>query len=219
LELAAARVNLLAPSALLARLDQGLKVLTSGRRDAAQRQRTLKGAIEWSYELLSQDEQTLFRRLGVFAGGWTLEAAEGVCDRGDLMTDVLDGLASLVDKSLVRAVDEQDGRFSMLETIREFALEKLKDSGELEAIRRVHAEFFRKLAEEAEPHLTGSSQTQWLDRLEEDLDNLRTALYWALLRNPPLALELRGGIVEVLGYTRAHYRSAPLASRHVAAPS
>jgi predicted ATPase len=92
------------------------------------------------------------------------------------MTDVLGGLASMVDKSLVLAVDEQDGRFSMLETIREFALEKLKDSGELEAIRRVHAEFFGELAEEAEPNLTGRSQTQWFDRLEEDHDNLRTAL-------------------------------------------
>ena len=114
IELAAARVNLLSPSSLLSRLDRGLKVLSSGRRDASQRQRTLRAAIAWSYDLLSADEQRLFRRLGVFAGGFSLEAADQVCDRGDLDTDVLDGLASLVDKSLVRTVEGQDDRFFML---------------------------------------------------------------------------------------------------------
>jgi predicted ATPase len=102
LELAAARVNVLSLSSLNARLDQGMKVLSTGRRDASDRQRTLRGAIAWSYELLTREEQKLFRRLGVFAGGWSLEAAESVCDDGDLELDVLDGLASLVDKNLVR---------------------------------------------------------------------------------------------------------------------
>jgi len=175
LELAAARVNLLAPSALLARLDQGLKVLTSGRRDASERQRTLRGAIEWSYDLLAPDEQTLFRRLGVFAGGWTLEAAEAVCDRGDLDTDVLEGLASLVDKSLVRATGDQE-RFSILETIREFAADRLKESGEVEEVTRAHADYFCQLVEDAEPHLVGAAQKQWLDRLEREHDNIRRAL-------------------------------------------
>ena len=164
LELAAARTNLLSPSALLARLDHSLKLLTSGRRDATERQKTLKGAISWSYELLSKDEQRIFCRLGVFAGGWSLEAAEQVCDRGDLYLDVIDGLASLVDKSLVRAPAGQE-RFSMLETIREFALEMLEESGEAEEIRRARAEFFRALAEEAEAHLVGAEQRLWLDRL------------------------------------------------------
>jgi predicted ATPase len=154
------------------RLARGLKVLSSGRRDAAARQRTLRGAIAWSYDLLSADEQTLFRRLGVFAGGFTLEAAEAVCDLGDLDTDVLDCLASLVDRNLVRT-DEPRERFTMLETIREFASDKLEGSGEAEKTRRTHAEFFRKLAEEAEPHtVQGSKQVYWLDVLERDHDNL-----------------------------------------------
>jgi tetratricopeptide (TPR) repeat protein len=176
LELAAARVNLLSPAALLARLDSGLKVLTSGRRDAAARQRTLRAAIAWSYDLLPPDEQKLFRRLGVFAGGWSLQASEWVCDRGDLDLDVLDGLGSLVDKSLVRAVEADEERFSMLETIREFASERLEESGEGEDIRRAHADFFRGLAEEAESQVIGPDQEKWLNRLETEHDNIRTAL-------------------------------------------
>ncbi|MCA1706916.1 MAG: adenylate/guanylate cyclase domain-containing protein, partial [Actinobacteria bacterium] len=155
IELAAARVKVLSLPALNDRLAQGLKVLTSGRRDATVRQRTLRGAIAWSYDLLSEDEQTLFRRLGVFAGGWSLDAVEQVCDRGDLCLDVLDGLASLIDKSLVRAVEGDDGRFSMLETIRSFAAETLEESGDRDDIRRAHAEFFRALVGRAEPHLIG----------------------------------------------------------------
>lgn len=176
LELAAARTNLLSPSALLARLGHGLKLLTSGRRDAAQRQRTLRGAIAWSYGLLSPEEQRLFCRLGVFAGGWSLEAAEQVCDRGDLTTDVLDGLASLVDKSLVRTVKGQGERFTMLETIWEFALEKLEESGEAEEARSAHAEFFRALPEEAWPNLIGRLESFWLRTLEVERDNLRIAI-------------------------------------------
>ena len=177
IELAAARVNLLSPSSLLSRLDRGLKVLSSGRRDASQRQRTLRAAIAWSYDLLSADEQRLFYRLGVFAGGFNLEAAEKICDRGDLDTDVLDGLASLVDKSLVRTVEGQDDRFFMLETIRSFATDMLKESGEREETRRAHAEFFHALAVAAEPHtVEGSQQARWLRTLEVNHDNLRAAL-------------------------------------------
>jgi predicted ATPase/class 3 adenylate cyclase len=184
LELAAARINLLSPSALLARLDKGLKVLSAGRRDASDRQRTLRGAIAWSYELLRQDEQSLFRRLAVFAGGWSFEAAQAICDRGDLELDVLDGLASLADKSLVRSSAADADRFTMLETIREFALEKLEESGEAEDIRRAHADHFRQLAEEAEPHLIGEHQKEWLDRLETEHDNLRATLSWSLNKAP-----------------------------------
>jgi predicted ATPase/class 3 adenylate cyclase/Tfp pilus assembly protein PilF len=189
LELAAARINLLSPSALLARLDKGLKVLSAGRRDASDRQRTLRGAIAWSYELLSPDEQCLFRRLAVFAGGWSLEAAEAVCDRGDLELDVLDGLGSLADKSLVRTSATDADRFSMLETIREFALEKLEASGEAEDIRRAHADYFRALAEEAEPHLIGERQKEWLDCLDTEHDNIRTMLEWDLAKDPPAAMQ------------------------------
>jgi predicted ATPase/class 3 adenylate cyclase len=194
LELAAARINLLSPSSLLARLDEGLKVLSAGRRDASDRQRTLRGAIAWSYELLSQDEQALCRRLAVFAGGWSLEAAESVCDRDDLELDVLDGLASLVDKSLVRPSAAHADRFTMLETIREFALEKLEESGESDEIRRAHADYFRALAEEAEPHLQGKAQREWLDRLEAEHDNFRAMLSWSLKSAPETASHLANAL-------------------------
>nr|MBA2313000.1 tetratricopeptide repeat protein [Actinomycetota bacterium] len=190
IELAAARIKVLAPHGLLDRLDHSLKLLSSGRRDASERQRTLRGAISWSYDLLSEVEQRLFSRLGVFAGGWSLDAAEQVCDRGDLDLEVLDGLASLVDKSLVRAVAGDEERFSMLETIREFATESLEESGEAQEIRRAHAEYFRGLAEEAEPHLVGENQKEWLDRLERDLGNIRAALTWSFLRHIDLATSI-----------------------------
>ncbi|MGI8519649.1 MAG: ATP-binding protein, partial [Actinomycetota bacterium] len=177
IELAAARVKVLSPKGLLERLDHSLRLLSSGRRDASERQRTLRGAIHWSYEILSEDEQKLFRRLGVFSGGWSLEAAEAVCDRGGLTFDVLDGLTSLVDKSLVRAVSGDEERFSMLETIQEFAVDRLDASGEGEKVWRSHAEHFRELAEEAEPNtVQGPQQFRWLEVLEVEHDNLRAAL-------------------------------------------
>ena len=186
LELAAARINLMSPSSLLARLDQGLKVLSAGRRDASDRQRTLRGAIAWSYELLSEEEQRLFRRLAAFAGGWSLEGAEAVCDRDDLELDVLDGLGSLVDKSLVRASAAKVDRFAMLETIREFALEMLETSREAEEIRRAHVDYFLQLLEGAEPHLIEADKT-WLDQLDREHDNCRAALAWTLERAPVAA--------------------------------
>jgi len=120
----------------------------------------------------------------VFAGGWSLEAAEAVCDRNDFAVDVLEDLSSLMDKSLVRVVEQDEGRFSMLATIRSFAKERLEESGEAEDILRAHADYFRALAEEAEPHLVGDDQQKWLDRLTSELSNLRLSLSWGLVREP-----------------------------------
>ena len=181
LELAAARVKLFPPQALLSRLDQRLKTLTGGARDVPARHQTLRSTIDWSYQLLAADEQALFARLGVFAGGCTVEAAEAVCPgTGDFQGNVIDGLAALVDQSLVRQQEGVAGepRFMMLETIREYALERLEARGEA-AVRRAHAAYYLQLAEVAEPKLVGREQRVWLDRLEHEIDNLRAALVWA----------------------------------------
>jgi predicted ATPase/class 3 adenylate cyclase len=181
IELAAARIRLLPPRAMLAKLSSRLKLLTGGARNLPERQRTLRGAIEWSHELLTPEERTLFARLSVFAGGRTLEAIETICDpEGDL--DVLEGLESLLEKSLLRQEEAPGGepRFVMLETIHEYAREKLEESGEAQELRRLHAEYFLAMAEEAEPHMTGPEQVVWLDRLEAEHDNLRAALSWSL---------------------------------------
>jgi tetratricopeptide (TPR) repeat protein len=158
-------------------------VLTGGPRDLPARQQTLRATIEWSHDLLDPDEQALFARLAVFSGGCTFAAAEAVCNSaGDLALnlDVLDGLDSLTQQSLLRVQDETDGspRFTMLETIREFGLERLAASGDADTLHRAHADFFLTLAEEAEPKLTGPDQIGWLDRLESEHDNLRAALGW-----------------------------------------
>ena len=183
IELAAARIRLLSPQELLPRLSSRLKLLTGGRRDLPARQQTLRGAIEWSYDLLDAGEQQLFARLAVFTGGRTLEAVEAVCNAdGDLAVDVLDGVASLVDKSLLRQEEGQAGesRFVMLETIHEYARERLQASGDEAAVRRRHAAYFLRLAETAEPALAGPDQVAWLHRLETEHANLRGALEWAL---------------------------------------
>jgi predicted ATPase/class 3 adenylate cyclase len=184
IELAATRTKVLTPDQILSRLRQSLSLLTSGARSLPERQRTLRGAIAWSYDLLDPVEQGLFARLSVFTGGWTLESAEAVCDPGELGLDILDGLASLVDKSLIRRVEPpgRPSRFSMLETIREFGLERLEASGDLEPVRRRHAEHFLGLAEEAEPHLTAKDQGEWLDRCDTEHANIRAALRWAIDR-------------------------------------
>ncbi len=168
IELAAARVKLLSPAAILERLEQRLPLLTAATRDAPERQRTLRATIEWSHELLTADEQRLFARLGVFRGGWTIEAAESVAEAD------LDGLQSLVDKSLVR-VRPESGRFWMLETIREYAVERFEATDDADALRGRHAEHFLALAEEAHPFLMRDDHA-WVDRLEADGDNLRAAL-------------------------------------------
>jgi len=180
IELAASRSKLLAPDAILARLGTRLNLLTTGASDLPERQRTLRRTIEWSRDLLGAEEQRLFARLGTFSGGWTLEAAEVICRPG-LDLEVLDGLATLVDHSMVRTAAASDGepRFNMLEAIREFAAERLAVSGEAAELQRRHADHFRDLAEEAELQLTRADRVVWLARLEAEVDNLRAALDWA----------------------------------------
>lgn len=180
IELAAARIRLLPPQAMLARLEPQLRFLTSGTRDVPARQQTMRATLEWSYILLDKAEKTLFWRLAVFAGGCTLEAAEAVCNADTALSDVLASMASLVDKSLVRqrVGVEREPRFLLLRVIREYASERLALSGEAEAIRRHHAAFFLALAEPSRARLTGPEQQTWLDYLEEEHDNLRAALEW-----------------------------------------
>ncbi len=177
IELAAARIKLLSPSAMLSRLERRLNLLTGGARDLPTRHQTLRNTVDWSYSLLNAAEQTLLRRLSVFAGGCTLEAVEAVCDtKGDLGLDVLDGMASMVDKSLVQQVEQVDKetRFFMLSTIREYALERLAQSNDEAATRRAHAAYYLVLAEEGAEDIT--SQPEWLDRFEVEHDNFRLAI-------------------------------------------
>jgi predicted ATPase len=197
IELAAARIKLFPPKALLKRLieaggQSSLRILTHGPRDAPARHRTLRSAMDWSYDLLNENEQKLFQTLSVFAGGFTFIAAETVCcsqeiDSGsqsveDLGMDVMDGISSLLDKSLLRQDEGKDEelRFSMLGMIQDYAGEKLKESGREEEIREKHANFFLALAEEAKSLLKGPEQALWLERLEEEHNNLRSALGWFL---------------------------------------
>jgi hypothetical protein len=157
----AARIRHFPPQTLLSRLEHGFSVLSGGARDLPSRQQTLRGAIAWSYDLLSPEEQRLFRCLAVFMDGWSLQAAEEVCTvSGSLEGDILEGLSSLVDKSLLRQEEQAEGevRFWMLQTLREFGLEQLKSTGELEGTREVHAEYYLRLAEEAEPYLRETEQ-------------------------------------------------------------
>jgi predicted ATPase/class 3 adenylate cyclase len=185
IELAASRVRLLPPKAILARLDSRLTLLTGGGRDRPERQQTLRGAIGWSHDLLDPPQQTLFRRLAVFTGGWTLDAAEAIVGFGtDPPVPVFDGLEALHDTSLIRLREPvesdagADPRFAMLQTIQEFAAEQLVVSGELAEAKENHAAWFLDLAIAAEPHLPGPSAVSWLDRLESEHDNLRGALDW-----------------------------------------
>ncbi len=181
IELAAARIKLLSPSVILARLASRLQLLTGGARDLPARQQTLRGAIDWSYDLLDAAEQKLFQRLAVFVGGCTLEAAEAVCNtRNDLGLDLLEGMASIVDKSLLQQVDAagHEPRFVMLETIREYAAEKLSASTEDDLISRAHAAYYLVLAEEGASEVGSKQQAAWLDRFELEHDNFRAALHW-----------------------------------------
>jgi predicted ATPase/class 3 adenylate cyclase len=183
IELAAARVRLLPPVAIRDRLDRSLGLLTGGAQDLPDRQRTLRGAVAWSHELLDPMARTLFARLSVFAGGWSLAAAEAVVDpEGARGIDLLDGLGSLADQSLIRAEDSADGepRFRMLHVIREYGLEELGRSGEMSELRNRHLAYFASLAADAEPQIVGSETGRWLDRLERDHDNIRVALRWAI---------------------------------------
>ncbi len=195
IELAAARMRLLSAPALLARLDDRFRLLTGGARDLDARQQTLRGALDWSYGLLNETEQRLFARLAVFAGSAALDAVEAVCDAaGDLKIDALDGLESLLNKSLLRraAVESPDPRVVMLETMRAYAWEQLAARGETEQTRQAHADYYVALAEEAEPHLIGPEQVTWLARLEAEHDNLRAALAWVSERDSDRLARLTG---------------------------
>jgi predicted ATPase len=195
IELAAAQIRALSPRALLRHLEQRLRLLTGGARDAPERQRTLRATIDWSYGLLNEPEQRLFCRLSVFGGGWDLDAAEDVCDfDGKLGIDVLDGISSLLDKSLIREHEDPRGepRYSMLQTIREYAREKLSDGDEASALGRRHAHHFVALAERAERVFTGEEPATSTapQRLRDELANLRAALQSAF-DNGELELALR----------------------------
>ncbi len=180
IELAAARAKVLSVEQIAQRLDDRFRLLTGGRRTGLPHHQTLRAAVDWSYDLLSEEERLLFRRLSVFAGGFTLEAAEAVCaGEGIGEFDVLDLVARLVDKSL--ALTEElhgDIRYRLLETIRHYSRERLQESGETDLVRRRHLDWYLGLAERAEPELRGPEQVTWLERLETDHDNLRAALEW-----------------------------------------
>jgi predicted ATPase/transcriptional regulator with XRE-family HTH domain len=188
IELAAARIKLLPPPAMLEQLQHGLGILTGGPRDLAERQQAIHSTIAWSENLLSAEERVGLRRLAVFAGGCTLDAAQMVCAAPEgaapLTLDMLTELSALVNQSLVQQREEDgEARFSMLRVIREYARERLEVSGEADALRRAHAAYMVALAERAEPELIGPAQGAWLDRLDREHDNLRAALEWATERS------------------------------------
>jgi predicted ATPase/DNA-binding CsgD family transcriptional regulator len=208
IELAAAWVRVLTPASLLERMEPRLPLLHGGAADQPARLQTMRDAIAWSYDLVSEEEARFFRRLAVFVGGFTLEAAEWVSGAGDRVSEAapgvpppntrhpvpgtLDLLAGLIDKGLLQAVqrDAHESRFVMLETVREFGLERLAASGEETEVRRLHALAMRELAERAEPHLLGPRERQWDDRLDADLGNLRAALTWSLEHDLETALRI-----------------------------
>ncbi len=209
IELAAARIRILTPRAILQRLDQSLKLLSGGARDLPARQQTIRNTIQWSCDLLTEDEQTLFRRLAVFIGGFTLEAAEEVCQH-PTQTDLdgLDGIASLVDKSLLQQKEQADGelRFSMLLTIKEYGLELLALSGEQDAVQAAHTKYFIELAEQAEPQLTGAEPKPWLDRLELEHDNIRAVFERTLQNNESDNVLRLAGAIWRFWTLRSHFR-------------
>jgi predicted ATPase/DNA-binding CsgD family transcriptional regulator len=193
IELAAARINVLTPQAMLPRLDSRLRLLTGGAHDLPTRQQTLKNTIDWSYNLLSRGEQQLFRRMAVFSGGRTLRALEAVCDfDGSLGVDVLEGTSALIDKNLLQPREDHaaETRFAMLETIHEYASEKLQESGEEGELRSQHLAYFTLLAEEADGQIETPEQVKWMNQLADEHDNFRTALTWALAEEPGMALRL-----------------------------
>ncbi|HEV2123091.1 MAG TPA: LuxR C-terminal-related transcriptional regulator [Chloroflexota bacterium] len=216
IELVAARAALLGPAAILSRLERHLPLPHAGGLDAPERHQTIRGAISWSYDLLTAEERTVFCRAGVFAGGWTLEAAEAICGEDEGRTtknegsvgpssfvlrqsDILDILTSLADKSLVQVAVQPNGepRFRLLETVREFALEQLTATGEGEATRQRHVAYFLALAERVTPLIAGPDQHRWMDHLEREHDNLRAALEWLLERSDVEDAQL---LCSLLGY-------------------
>jgi len=199
IELAAARIKVLSVDEIAARLNDRFSLLTAGSRTAIPRHQTLRATIDWSYDLLTEPERVLLRRLSVFAGGFTLEAAEAVCSEGMKRSDILDLLGRLVDKSLV--IVEADSevnetRYRLLETIRQYALEKLVETGEASLIREQHLDFFIKLAEEAEPKTFSGDAGVWFRRLDKELDNIRAAMEWSTNSGKAIAaLRMAGSLV------------------------
>ena len=222
IELAAARVKVLSPSSMRTRLASRLQLLTGGARDLPQRQQTLRATMDWSYDLLSAAEQKLFRRLSVFVGGCNLEGVEAVCDtKGDLDLDLLDGMASMVDKSLLQQVEQANGesRFVMLETIREYALEKLEASGEQASTKRAHAAYCLVLAEEEATEQSGAEGTEWLERFALEHDNFRAALEWLTeTGDAEWGLRLGAALFRFLGGARVSRRRPGQAGQAAEAP-
>lgn len=203
IELAAARVKLLSPQSILDRLENSLKILTGGGNDLPPRQQTMRNAISWSYDLLDENEKNLFRQLAIFAGGFTVEAAEKVFENtfsndrfSSSEIQTLDLLESLVNNSLLTTKDQADGnvRLTMLEVVREFALECLEQIGETEIVRRNHSKFFLELVEKAAPLLHGEKGNEWLDKLDDEHDNLRGALVWSLKNDAETVARIAGGL-------------------------
>ena len=207
IELAAARTKVLSVEEISAHLDDGFRLLAAGSRTAMPRHRTLQATMDWSHELLSGEERTLFRRLSVFAGGFTLRAAESVCTGEQLArVEVLESLSQLVDKSLVVAREEGgEARYRLLETVRQFGKEKLEESGETRKFRDGHAGYYLALAEEAEPELKGVRQVAWLERLEREHDNLRAAMLWLLEREESESAARLGWALWLFWAMRAHF--------------
>ncbi len=232
IELAAARIKLLSPKEMFSRLDRQLKLLTSAARYGNRpegashlplRHQTMRGAVDWSYQLLLPGEQKLLSRLGVFVGGWTLEAAEAVCaTEAGLTSDVSDGIESLLEKSLLRRLarsNRSQRRFTMLEAVREYASERLQESGEQDMIKREHALYFLRLAEEADLKIWAPYDVIWLDRVDEEHDNMRAALLWSKSINGDVETELRLVVAlarfwEIRGYlSEGRERMASVLSR------
>ena len=205
IELAAARIKVLSAEQIAERLQDRFRLLTAGAADAPPRHRTLRAALDWSFDLLPLPERALLRRIGVFAGGAGIDALEGVCPGGLLdAANVLDCLAQLVDQSLVQ-VHEQGGvaRYRLLDTVRQYALGRLRDIDEESTVRARHAAWFVSFVEQTEPDLLARDQLACLAKLERDHDNLRAALAWSIeTRAAEMALRLAGRTVEVLGDAR-----------------
>ena len=206
LELAAARSRLLKPAAMLEKLKNKLATLIGGARDLPHRQRTIRGAIDWSYELLDEPEKVLFARLGVFVGGWTLDSAESVCG-AEGSGNVLNGIESLLDKSLIRQMEGRSGesRFTMLETIREYAFEKLSQRAEFGSIRQAHADNLASLLGKVRVATASPEEATWFARLDDELDNLRCAVEWTLENNQP-TLAMLAGRPSLYWYERVNFR-------------
>ncbi|HEU5431393.1 MAG TPA: tetratricopeptide repeat protein, partial [Thermomicrobiales bacterium] len=206
IELAAARIRLLSPTELLERLERQLPLLTGGPRDQPARLRTVRNAVAWSYELLALDERALFRRLAVFTGGVSLAAAEAFAGSFDPTAATLDSLAALVDGSLLHRSEDAAGesRFGMLETVREFALERLEAAGEADAARAAHAAVCLASVERAQGDLWAAASEPLLNRFETEHDNMRAALAWAVERDPETALQLASGL-SMFWSKRAHW--------------